>query len=116
MSDSRPVYSTDKGSICPECGLPVDDCICGKQNRRYAGGDVVRLRKEVKGRRGKAVTAVSGIGGSTEELKALAREMKQQVGSGGTVKDGIILIQGDHRKDLSEWLRQQGYNVMIAGG
>jgi translation initiation factor 1 len=76
----------------------------------------VYLHRDSKGRGGKAVTLVKNLALSEEDLKALSKQLKQACGSGGTVKDGQIEIQGEHREKLAEVLRELGYKVKIAGG
>jgi translation initiation factor 1 len=76
----------------------------------------VRVRREVKGRRGKAVTTISGVPLNAEALRELAAELKRRCGTGGSSKDGVIEIQGDHRDVLVEELRSRGYSVKLAGG
>lgn len=114
MRDGR-VYSTDSGRICPECDRPVSSCRCGGQAPPPADG-VVRIRREVKGRRGKTVTTASGIPGREPEIQALASDIKRHLGTGGSVKDGVIVLQGDHRKKLVPMLEGRGYRVKLAGG
>jgi translation initiation factor 1 len=110
------VYSTDQGRMCPVCGNPADLCVC-KQDASVPQGDgIVRVGRETKGRKGKAVTIITGIPLSTAELKRLARELKARCGSGGTVRDGIIEIQGDHRDKLIEVLKSRGWSVKSSGG
>ena len=116
-ADSRPVYSTEVGRLCPQCHRPVAGCVCGSApGAAPPGDDVVRLRRETKGRGGKAVTVVTGLPLAGPELKELARTLKQKCGVGGAVKDGIIEIQGDQRTLLRSELEKKGYTVKIAGG
>jgi translation initiation factor 1 len=70
----------------------------------------------VKGRRGKTVTVIHGFQPGQTDLKALAKQLKQQCGTGGSVKDGMLIIQGDHREKLLKLLEEQGYEVKLAGG
>ena len=114
--DSGIVYSSGAGRMCPRCSQPVARCSCTKNPRAPRGDGIVRVRREVKGRRGKAVTTLSGIPLPSEELKALASELKRLCGTGGSAKDGVIEIQGDHRQVLTEALEQRGYTVKQAGG
>ena len=74
------------------------------------------LHRESKGRGGKTVTLVKNIVLSEKDLKALAKKLKRACGSGGTIKDGIIEIQGEHRHKIADTLRVQGYHVKISGG
>ena len=76
----------------------------------------MRVRREVKGRRGKPVTTISGVALPADELRALAGELKRTCGSGGSVKDGVIEIQGDHREVVLGTLAGRGYEVKRAGG
>jgi translation initiation factor 1 len=106
--------------MCPLCGRPTASCACRKNPRgagRVAEGDgIVRVRREVKGRRGKAVTTISGVPLNAEAPRELAAELKRRCGTGGSSKDGVIEIQGDHRDVLVEELRSRGYSVKLAGG
>ncbi|MGA0805269.1 MAG: translation initiation factor Sui1 [Pseudohongiellaceae bacterium] len=115
MSNSRPVYSTDQGRLCPGCSQPVAACRCGRKTV-VAGDGIVRVSRETKGRKGKGVTLVTGVALPDEELRLLGSRLKQLCGTGGTVKDGVIEIQGDHRDRLFEWFQQQGHKVKKAGG
>ena len=110
MTDSRLVYSTESGQICPECQKPVSKCTCKKKKPKP------RIRREVKGRKGKTVTVIYGFQFDQSNLKALAKQLKQQCGTGGSVKDDMIIIQGDHRETLMKLLKAQGHNVKLSGG
>ena len=77
---------------------------------------MVRVRREVKGRRGKPVTTIDGVPLDSEALRGLAGELKRRCGSGGSVKDGVIEIQGDHRDAVIPELEARGYTVKRAGG
>ena len=116
--DARTVYRSDRGRVCPECQRPVASCACrrGRGAGAAAGDGVVRVRREVQGRRGKPVTTLSGVPGSEAELRALASELKRRCGSGGSVKDGVIEIQGDHRDVVVPLLEARGLTVKRAGG
>lgn len=116
---SRLVYSTDTGRLCPGCGRPVADCACKaleKAAARPAGDGVVRVSREVAGRGGKTVTVVRGAPGDEAELASLAKALKNACGSGGTLKDGVIEIQGDHRDRVVAQLEGRGLKVKRAGG
>jgi translation initiation factor 1 len=109
-SDTTPVFSTSDGDL-------------RKAPRRQAqpaagpsSGGRVKVRREVAGRRGKTVTTVSGVPAGEAELKALAGRLKKRCGVGGSAKDGVIELQGDHRDAVVELLRGEGYDVVLAGG
>ena len=114
------VYSTEKGRLCPQCEHPISACQCKTANAKThatTGGDgIVRLQRQTHGRGGKTVTTISGISLPIEELKQLAKRLKQLCGSGGSITDGIIEIQGDHRAGLQTELERLGYKVKLAGG
>jgi len=110
------VYSTESGRLCPQCHRAATDCVCGRDRPRAAGDGIVRLRRETKGRGGKAVTIVEGIPLSGAELKSLARTLKQKCGVGGAIKEGLVEIQGDQRDILQPELEKRGYTVKRAGG
>ena len=110
------VYSTDHGRMCPECARPVSLCACGQAQAPPAGDGIVRVGRETKGRKGKGVTIITGLPLDGAGLKALARELKARCGSGGTLKDRTIEIQGDHRDLLMDLLKAKGYTVKKAGG
>ncbi|MFO1418166.1 MAG: translation initiation factor Sui1 [Methylotetracoccus sp.] len=115
---SRIVYSTEHGRMCPECGKPVAGCVCKTAKARAAtkAGGPVRVGRQTQGRRGKGVTVITGLPCDADALKALATELKGRCGTGGTVKDGIIEIQGDHRDLLVEELRRRGWDAKRSGG
>lgn len=104
--ESRLVYSTETGRIKQQ-SEPVP---------QVKTDGIIRIRRETKGRKGKGVTTVSGFDLDTEKLKALAKQLKKTCSTGGTVKDGIIEIQGDHRDSLKQQLDKMGYQVKLAGG
>ena len=120
MDNSRLVYSTETGQICKACQKPVSECTCKKKKSRSQANikidGIIRVQREVKGRKGKTVTTVSGFQISADELKNLAAQLKRRCGTGGSVKDGIIIIQGDHRDALLSELKKQGYTAKLAGG
>jgi translation initiation factor 1 len=74
------------------------------------------LHRESKGRGGKTVSLVKNLTLSEKDLKALAKKLKQTCGTGGTIKDGVIEIQGEHREKIAATLKKLGYKVKISGG
>lgn len=113
--DSRTVYSTEHGKMCPTCSQPMATCACRKHTALPKGDGIVRVGRETQGRKGKGVTVITGVSLGHDGLQQLAKQLKQQCGSGGTVKDGVIEIQGDHRDMVVEELRKQGYMVKRSG-
>ena len=115
-SDTPVVYSSEFGRICPSCGKPVAGCICSKKGAPPAGDGVVRIRRETKGRGGKTVCTISGVPGDDAALRDLCTALKKRCGAGGSVKDGVIEIQGDHCATLLAELTAKGYKAKKAGG
>ena len=120
MTNSRLVYSIEFGQVCPKCQKPVSECICKKKKPEAKletkQDGVIRIRREVKGRKGKTVTVIYGFQFDQSNLKTLAKQLKQQCGTGGSVKDDMIIIQGDHREKLMKLLKAQGHKVKLSGG
>ena len=113
------VYSSDHGRVCPGCGRLAAECNCATRSagRPKAPGDgVVRVGRETKGRKGKGVTVVTGLPLGTGELQELAKRLKACCGAGGTVKDGVIEIQGEHRDAVVRALEAEGIAARRAGG
>ncbi|ABE55954.1 translation initiation factor 1 (eIF-1/SUI1) [Shewanella denitrificans OS217] len=100
------VYSTDSGRINPE-----------QVSQEPPQGDgIVRIHKDAKGRKGKGVSVIKGLGLDEKDLKALAQKLKKQCGCGGTVKDFSIEVQTDNREQLKTLLEKMDYKVKLAGG
>jgi len=112
------VYSTGVGRICPGCRRPIADCACkdakGRSLKPAAGP--VRVARQVQGRAGKGVTVVTGLPLDEAALAQLAAELKRRCGSGGTVREGTIEIQGEHRDTLVAELQKRGYDARRSGG
>jgi translation initiation factor 1 len=108
--ESRTVYSTD-----PEWqrrqGQPVAPPAYPSAARQTA-----RIWRDSKRRRGKTVTVIGGLQHDPATLEALLKRLKQQCGAGGTVKDGELEIQGDHRQRVAEALAALGYTTRLVGG
>lgn len=115
-SSSRLVYSTDKGRVCPDCRQAAADCRCKAMVAAPKGDGIVRVSLDTKARKGKGVTLIRGVPLAADALAALAKQLKANCGSGGTVKDGVIEIQGDHRDTVVTALQKQGMTVKRAGG
>ena len=122
-SKVKVVYTSDMGRLCPDCGKPTAGCVCRKgkprsqpaANRPPADG-IVRVGRETKGRKGAGVTVVTGVPGNDDELKRVAGELKKKCGAGGTLKDGVIEIQGDNRDRVTAELEKMGFKVKRSGG
>lgn len=117
MANSKLVYSTSGDNQCRRCGKALQKCRCdiGKQ-RQQSGDGTLKIQRETKGRGGKEVTVISGFILDADELKVLAKRLKASCGTGGSVKDGTIEIQGDHRNKLQQLLEQSGYKTKLSGG
>jgi translation initiation factor 1 len=113
--NSSLVYSTETGRICPDCRQPLAACAC-KSKPVILGDGVVRVSRQTKGRGGKSVTLVKGLALDAAALAALGKQLRTACGSGGTVKDGVIEIQGDHCELVLETLKKLGHNPKRAGG
>jgi translation initiation factor 1 len=113
---SRLVYDSAQGRMCPRCRKPQAKCRCAEQiaAARPSGDGIVRVRREV--RNGKTVTVVLGVLLAEAQLSELGKKLKAACGTGGTVKDGAIEIQGDHRERIVELLTAAGHTVKLAGG
>jgi translation initiation factor 1 len=111
------VYSTDGGRMCPECRRTVAECICKTlATTQPAQDSVARVVRETKGRGGKSVTVVRGLALDPVALASLGKQLRTACGSGGTVKDGVIEVQGDHCDRVIEALKKSGHRVKRAGG
>lgn len=109
---SRLVFSSDSGRVCPDCGRPKDVCSCkAKIEAQLPGKIIAKLRLEKKGRGGKSVTVIDALPNNQPFLEDLAKELKRACGSGGSVKDATIEIQGDHRERLRPLLGAKGWTV-----
>lgn len=109
------VYSTDSGRMCPDCRQPMAQCAC-KAQPVPAGDGLVRVSLQTKGRGGKSVTLVKGLALDAAALVVLAKQLRAACGSGGTVKDGVVELQGDHVQTILAALQKQGFKAKRAGG
>ncbi|MBA3624623.1 MAG: translation initiation factor Sui1 [Methylibium sp.] len=110
------VYSTEGGRMCPGCRKPAADCVCSATPAPSSGGaGVVRVSRETKGRGGKAVTLVRNLDLDATALAALGERLRTACGAGGTVKDGVLEVQGDHCERVIDWLKNEGWTVKRAG-
>jgi translation initiation factor 1 len=104
------VYSTELGRTCPTCRQALADCRCGRPVIAPAPGGI-RVLRDSKGRGGKVVTVVQGLPLAADALAALAKELKVACGVGGTCRDGLIEIQGEHLARVRELLLARGWKV-----
>ncbi len=109
--NSRLVYSTEHGRVKDQKSTPA-----GATDGVNRGDGIVRIRRETSGRKGKGVTTITGLNLAEAELKQLAGELKRLCGVGGSVKNGVIEIQGDKRDTICPFLAARGYTVKLAGG
>ena len=120
MDNSRLVYSTESGKLCQSCQKSVSRCVCKKKKSRSQTNikvdGIIRIQREVKGRKGKTVTTVFGFQLAEDELRNLAAQLKRRCGTGGSVKEGVIIIQGDHRDTFITELKTRGFKAKISGG
>ncbi|HEY2676901.1 MAG TPA: translation initiation factor Sui1 [Steroidobacteraceae bacterium] len=114
--NSRIVYSTGMGSLCPNCRRPVRECVCPKGAPGAAKPGAVRVGRETAGRAGKGVTTITGLPLSLRDIDSLAAKLKKRCGSGGTVREGVIEIQGDHRDAIVAELIKLGWEAKRSGG
>lgn len=113
-SSSTLVYSTETGRMCPNCSKPLAACICKGQAAPKGDGQV-RVMLQTKGRGGKAVTLVKGLALDADQLQALGKQLRTACGSGGTVKDGVLEVQGDHCERIIAALEERGFKPKRAG-
>ena len=119
MSSTRLVFSTQT-SACPGCHKPLRKCKCrlvqDNGKLRQVVDPPIRISRESKGRKGKGVTLISGLEMNDADLKSLAKKLKALCGSGGTVKNATIEVQGDHRDQIKLELDKHFKNVKLSGG
>ena len=119
--DYAVVYSSETAGICPRCSKTQKKCRCKEQRAKEQVAaarcdGILRVGRATKGRKGKGVTTVTGVPLKDSELKKFAKELKMACGTGGTIKDGVIEIQGDHRDQIMDLLDKKGWKAKRAGG
>ncbi len=102
--------------MCGQCRQPVAACRCGAAVAPTPSDGVVRVATQTKGRGGKAVTLVRGLALEASALNALGKQLRTACGAGGTVKDGVLEVQGEHCERVMALLKEQGFVVKRSGG
>src|SRR5919109_2003343 len=115
MSDNKTVWSSEHGDLRKKKALTSSPSSTGRGESLQPQQQTVYLHRETSGRRGNAVTLVKNLVLSAEDLKAMARKLKQECGTGGTIKDSVIEMQGEQREKIAGILQKLGYKVKIAG-
>src|SRR5262245_23917149 len=115
VPNSRLVYSSEGGRF-EEAHPPASASRSSGAAPRLPDDGIIRITRDRSGRNGKVVTMIHGLRARGEALEALASELRRRCGAGGTVKDGVVEIQGDHRERVAGYLRARGYTVKLAGG
>jgi len=112
------IHGTAQAPVCAVCAQPLGACVCDSQKEAAIGTSnlPVRVGRETKGRAGKGVTVITGLALAPAELGALATELKKRCGSGGSMRAGVIEIQGEHRDTLIAELARRGIAAKRAGG
>lgn len=111
------VYSTDAGRTCPACRQALAACRCAEAARQVIVGDGrVRVSREKAGRGGKTVTVVRGLPLPADDLAALGKRLRSTCGTGGTVRNGLLELQGDHAERVTAWLQAEGFAAKRSGG
>jgi len=117
-NNARLVYSTGMGRICARCGLPVGECRCSQERgspaKRTDG--IVRIALDKRHRRGKMMTIIIGAPGDDAAIEQMCRELKKALATGGSVNDGQIELQGDHRERVAAYFAARGVKTKRAGG
>lgn len=111
----REVYSTKHGKLCSSCAQPCSSCVCAAKLKTVVRGDGnVKVKRETKGRGGKTVTTITGLALTQDNLRTLLSDLKRLVGGGGTAKDGILELQGDHGDLVLAELERRGIKAKQA--
>jgi translation initiation factor 1 len=112
------VYSTEGGRMCPACRQPQAACACAARAAATmpAGDGIARVRRETQRRGGKTVTVVRDAPLAADALAALGKRLRTACGTGGTAKDGVLELQGDHVERVLALLAAEGIRAKRAGG
>jgi translation initiation factor 1 len=113
----RVVYSTGEGAVCPACRRAKSKCVCAETHKTEIRGDGnVKVRRETAGRGGKTVTTITGLALNHGQLQTLLKELKRVCGAGGSLKDWVLEVQGDHCEAVIRELLKRGIRAKRAGG
>jgi translation initiation factor 1 len=114
MNKDSIVYSTDPQwkEKCPVCDETLDHCVCATEPDKSQSSGIIYIQRDRKGRKGKTVTLISNI---SSDRKMMQKELQKLCGAGGTIKNDIIEIQGDHREKIRTYLQEKGYTVKSIG-
>ncbi|MCE5258053.1 MAG: stress response translation initiation inhibitor YciH [Chloroflexi bacterium] len=113
----RLVYSSEEGrmpEVCSRCRSKP--CRCVQEKPAAPAQQIAYIQRSSKGRAGKQVTLISGIALAPAQLDELGAALRKRCGTGGTIKDGIIELQGDQREAAAAFLKERGYKVKLSGG
>ena len=110
------VYSTDVGRTCPTCRQSANSCVCKLNKPAVKTDGIVRVSLDSKRRGGKTVTVVKGVPLNEIELLQLGKQLRSACGSGGTTKDGVIEVQGNHCATVITALEKLQFKVKRVGG
>jgi translation initiation factor 1 len=115
--DGGLVYSTDSGRMCPACRKPLAGCVCAALAKPARQGDgIVRVSRETAGRGGKTVTVIRGLDLDDAAMASLGKRLKAACGTGGTVKDAVVELQGDHCDAVMRHLGKEGFAMVKRTG
>ena len=99
-----------RGRLRDEKSDPISRCARNDRHKKFSQKQKLRVRLDTKRRAGKAVTLIEGFAGSQKDLEELGKKLKTYCGTGGSVKDNQIIIQGDQREKVIQWLKKNGYS------
>ena len=110
------VYSTESGRMCPACRQAIALCVCKQTQLPVKTDGIVRVGLDSKGRGGKSVTVIKNVPLDSAELALLGKQLRSACGSGGTTKEGVIEVQGDHCATVIQALEKLQFKVKRVGG
>lgn len=114
--NSRLIYSTEEGIVSGYFGNKKKSGKKNKNSNQDKNDGIVRVRRETKGRKGKAAVVITGLPGTSADVSEIAGQLKKKCGAGGSAKDGIVIIQGDKIDFVIKELQNKGFTVKKSGG